>query len=82
MKYTLKDLERDLKELDKKIKDLEKIFTKPKYLKYTDESEIIEKLIAPVYFARYMQLIGKYLGLEQVKIPMKVKSYERDKDSK
>ena len=72
MEYTIEDLKRDIKKLNKKVKMLEKELEHPEFLSYLNESDVVAKLIAPVYFAKYMQLIGKYFGLEKIRTPYKV----------
>ena len=54
VEYTSKDLERDLKRLDKKTEALDSLKLS------TDEQE---KIVAPVYFAKKIELFGRYFEL-------------------
>lgn len=70
MKYTIRQLEKDLIELAKKAEDLDKLKIPEKYQEHIDLQDITEKIIAPVYIAKQVELFGRYFSLN-VKVDKK-----------
>jgi hypothetical protein len=63
MNYTLRDLEKDLVRLAKKAEALDNMKIPEKYQEYLNQMELTEKIVAPIYLAKQVELFGKYFDL-------------------